>query len=381
MSVRVLFLDAAPFQGGAQRSLADLLQNLDPAKIQPFLLAADAHPGGLLDMARDRHLPAAPLAVHPWQRDWHGAMLAARELLNVRRSLRQFCSEHQIDLLYANGLQAGLIATLDGPRHVPVILHHRDFRASPRILRYVVRHARTTVAVSDFVRDEVLRLVGEGAAARVTTIANGIDTARLLDRSTLLDFRKVCDLPAARRLVVLGADLMRWKKQDLLLAALAEARQQDPLLTAIFLGGARDAEGERYEAELLRQAETLGIAESIHFTGHLEEPAPILNAADVIVSCATDEPFGRSVLEGLALGKVVTMVRGGGPAALFGQSPAVKVVEPTPAALAAGLRAWFAPGVDRQALATAARQAATPYTIAAHVDRITQVITAAVGHA
>jgi len=112
--------------------------------------------------------------------------------------------------------------------------------------------------------------------------------------------------PAGPLLVSTGR-LTRWKGLHVLLDALPRVFDKVPDAGMVVAG-----EGEERGA-LERRAARLGIGEAVHFAGFLPDVRGLVRAADVLVHSAVEpEPFGRTVLEGLALGVPVVAVNLGG---------------------------------------------------------------------
>jgi len=137
------------------------------------------------------------------------------------------------------------------------------------------------------------------------------------------------------------------KAFDVLLAALAELPEH-----WLWLGG----EGP-LEAELKRQAETLGVARRVRFLGWREDAAALFAAADVFVCSSRIEPFGNIVVEAWQQGVPVVAVDVQGPARLIADgATGLKVAKDDPGALAAALRRLAAEPQLAAALAAAGRR-------------------------
>jgi glycosyltransferase involved in cell wall biosynthesis len=118
--------------------------------------------------------------------------------------------------------------------------------------------------------------------------------------------------PVTRRVVMLGR-LSPWKGQDIFLKAFAEAFS-GTMTEAYVVGGALFGE-ESYEASLRQLASELGIADRVHFEGHVTDPWAVLVDADVLVHASRiPEPFGLVVVQGLWARCAVVATRPGGPA-------------------------------------------------------------------
>jgi glycosyltransferase involved in cell wall biosynthesis len=63
--------------------------------------------------------------------------------------------------------------------------------------------------------------------------------------------------------------------------------------------------GKRYRAQLVQQAETLGVSRRIAFHGYAEDPLPLIRNTDVVLVCSRWEAFGRVAVEAMLAGKPV----------------------------------------------------------------------------
>jgi glycosyltransferase involved in cell wall biosynthesis len=126
------------------------------------------------------------------------------------------------------------------------------------------------------------------------------------------DARARLGLPAEGGLVGIVARLQRWKGVHVLVEALPHAMARHPDLHCVVVGGAHELEPD-YEAYLRRTVADLGLEGRVIFTGWQPEVPLWLQAMDVVVHASSDEPFGLTVVEAMALGKPVVAAASGGP--------------------------------------------------------------------
>ena len=154
-------------------------------------------------------------------------------------------------------------------------------------------------------------------------------------------------------LLVLVADMVPWKRHTIFLDAVAEVRGKAPNVTAAVVGRARDEAGERYLAVLRQHATAAGIAGAVRFVTDATCAASWIAAADVLVSVATEEPFGRTIVEALALGTPVVAVNACGPGEILADCPAATLTAPGSRDVATGISLWLNPDKRRNAARTA----------------------------
>jgi glycosyltransferase involved in cell wall biosynthesis len=260
---------------------------------------------------------------------------ALRELVRSRRIDIVHAHEYKTDLL------AWLLARAEGIR--PLSTVHGWSGASVRettvyypVDRQLLRRFPTVIAVSDVIRD---RLVRAGARPeRVRTILNGIDPDRFRKQPERVSAaRAAFQLPEG--VPVLGAvgRLEREKRYDVLIDALAALRRTHPDALLIFAG-----EGSLAPA-LAAQARALGLANACVFAGQCADVGDVFHAIDVFVQSSDTEGTPNAVLEAMALETPIVATAVGGTRDLI-QDGACGLLVPRrqPETLAAAIAATLA---------------------------------------
>ncbi|MFD4440365.1 glycosyltransferase family 4 protein [Nocardia sp. NPDC058519] len=166
--------------------------------------------------------------------------------------------------------------------------------------------------------------------------------------------------PATEAVVVVVGRLSPWKGHDVFLRAIAALRVRPGRV--ILVGGTFFGE-EPYRAQLEKLAAELGVA--AEFTGHVDDPAEYLTAADILVHCSVlPEPFGQVVVEGMAAGCAVVAATPGGPAEIIHTGvDGLLVPGGDVAALTAALETLLHDPAARARLAIAGRDRARDFDI------------------
>lgn len=191
--------------------------------------------------------------------------------------------------------------------------------------RLAVRMPSHIIAVSqhtyDLLRSE-LRYKGA-----LSLVPNGIDYATIASAA-----------PASYKSdITFAGRLVRHKRVDLLLSAVALLVKSQPRLRVAIVGGGPELE------RLQAQVERLGLQKNVRITGRLEHSSDVysyMKSSKVFVSPSTREGFGITILEAYAAGLRVVTVRHRDNAAQYLVRPdAGEVCEPQAKALAKAIAA------------------------------------------
>lgn len=188
----------------------------------------------------------------------------------------------------------------------------------------------------------------------------GIELPVAASQDRLAALRSTLRLPPDRPVVGIVGRLERWKGQEVVLDALAALRAGGHDVRGLVVGGATHGVAPDYERRLHERAESLGLAEAVVFTGHVDNVAEHLELMDVAVNASALEPFGIALLEAMALGVPVVAVDAAGPAEIVEDGRSGRLIErPDPLLLSGalghllerpGLRTALAEGGRRRVL-------------------------------
>jgi glycosyltransferase involved in cell wall biosynthesis len=386
--MEIVYLNSHGGLGGAERCLLDLFAGL-PAEIpgaRPRLVCLSR--GALVAEAEKLGVPVSVLELPPalthlgdsWiQRNgvmrWAkiaaaGAGLAPNlvALVPFARRLARLVESFHPAIIHSNSIKTHLLLAIKAPRGVPVVWHTHDF-ASHRpvaagLLRIAARSASAVIANSEAVARDIARLAPQ---LPVAAVHNGVDTDHFKPGSSdpgLLD-RLAGLAPAAPGAVRVGlvATYARWKGHRLFLEAAAKAAERLPASARFYIVGGPlyHTKGSQVGGDELRAAaRELGIAERVGFIEFQNDPAAVYRALDVVVHASTaPEPFGRTIVEGMASAKPVIAAYAGGASELFHDGEEALAFPPGDAGALAALIARTASDEPLRArLGRAARAAA-----------------------
>jgi glycosyltransferase involved in cell wall biosynthesis len=378
--LRPLLVNHTGVKSGAEASLLDLVSGMRD-DVHP-LVACPA--GELADALRERgvdvHLiPAieASFRLHPLQTP-RGTAQILRSALAVRRAARR----HGADIVHANSIRAGLAATVacvgGGP---PVIVHVRDCLPDSRagnMTRRVIAHAAASVlANSHYTAANFARNADQ---ADVQVVYSPVDLERFdPDRIDPAQARGALGLGPEPVFAVVG-QITPWKGQSTGIEALALLRQRVPLAKLLIAGAVKfSAAGTRHDnpaylRSLRQMVSRLGVGDDVVFMGERRDVAEILRAIDVLLVPSWEEPFGRTMVEAMAMRTPVIATTVGGPPEVIEDGQNGRLVAPqAPEAWSRAMEDLIA---DRELLGEmgeSAHRTAMRFNRDTHVERILAV--------
>lgn len=376
--LRVLVASHTSRMSGAELSLLDLLRGL-PASVEPIV---GCPPGPLVAALADLGVATRSLAgtdgslrLHPTR-----TPLAVAELARAAVALRRLCAATGADVVHANSIRAGLVSAgarvLGAP---PTLVHVRDRlppgRAATLSLRLVARGNDMLVANSEFTASG---LAAATARTPLRVVHNPVDLARfdptLHDRRTA---RARLELDDDDVVLAIVAQLTPWKAQDDAIRVTGLLRDRGWPVRLLVVGAAKFVsaatryDNRAYERGLPALAAELGLRERVDFTGERSDVALVLRATDVLLVPSWSEPFGRTVLEGMAMGVLVAATSVGGPAEIIRHGVDGLLLAPRrPQQWATAIERLLVDPARRDRIAAAARQRARAFDRDRHVEAI-----------
>ncbi len=309
--MKVLFYNHTGQVSGAERVLLMILARLD--RVNFDLLVICPEPGPLSGMVTSLGVPVQNIpgleARFTWRVDRLLRYLGSFFL--VIGQLRRRVIRLKPDLIHANSIRAGLVATAAtlglGTRvvwHLHDLLPRHPLSTGVRVFALLCGRTRM-VAVSRAVAEN-FRGALSGLKDRITIILNAIDAERF--RPDEIARQQVRDeLHLGERYPVVGivGQLTPRKGQLELIRAFAQVVAASPKAMLLVIGAPLFNRDHEYEQLLKDTSRGLGISEQVRLLGARNDVAAVMQALDLLVVNSAAEPFGLVALEAMASGTPV----------------------------------------------------------------------------
>lgn len=231
--------------------------------------------------------------------------------LRLVGKLRKFLLEHKVDIVHARSRVPAWIAWLAWRGMNPA--------ARPRLVttvhgmygvnRYsrIMTRGEQVIAVSDTVRDYILREYPDTEPTRIHVIHRGVDGEAYPhgwkpDPAWQQAFLAQFPHAAGKQLLTLPGRITRLKGHEDFIELIARLKRRGLPVHGLIVGGA-SASKRRYLQKLRYRVRSMGLEADISFTGQRDDLKNILAISNLVLSLSTQpESFGRTTLEALRLG-------------------------------------------------------------------------------
>jgi glycosyltransferase involved in cell wall biosynthesis len=225
--------------------------------------------------------------------------------------LRRFLVENQVDILHARSRMPAWICYLawkgmpptTRPRFITTV--HGLY--SVNAYSAVMTKGEQIIAVSETVRDYILKNYPDVPSDKIIVIPRGIDPAEYPHGyqpppEWLAAWQTQYPQLAGKKVLTLPGRITRLKGHEDFIELIARLKKQGEPVHGLIVGGA-SAKKKRYLDELKEKVRASGLAEDITFTGQRDDLREIMAVSDIVLSLSTQpESFGRTVLEALSMG-------------------------------------------------------------------------------
>ncbi len=296
--------------GGVERGTVDFAAELVRRGHQSLVMSAGGHLVEQLQQDGSTHI-AFPV---------HEKSL--KSLWRVR-ALRQLLLELEVDVIHVRSRVPAWMVWLAlkkipaAKRPALVSTFHGLYSISP--YSAIMGCGDQVIAISDCVRDYITSNYPKIDPAKITVVHRGVDTSQF-NREFQLDpqwreqffsqYPQLQDKP----LIMMPGRLSRWKGQQQFIDLIGQLRAEGIACHGVIVGGPTPGK-DAYLQELKDQVAAAGLDGDITFLGHRSDMANMYAISSLVCNLSQHpEPFGRTVIEALAMGVPVVAFDEGGPA-------------------------------------------------------------------
>ncbi len=393
--MNVVFLEASAGSviGGSLTGMIELLRGLDRSRVSPLVVLYE-HKPAVADLVG----PGVPIRVFDKRRlpKEHGLEASSSYakakrigavsalLRNLRESLTfifetvpagvrlaRLLRESAPDLVYVcNGFRGNadaiVAAWLLG---VPCVVHSKGFDKFSFIDRVLSRRVALCISMTKAI--EVHCREGGMKPEAYAVVYDGLDLSAFKPRRDAADVRRELGTAPDAEVVGVVGNIQAWKGQRVLVDALDLLRERRPRLVAWLVGGVHRG-GLAYSEALLTHLRKRGLEDRVVLSGPRPDVPDLMAAMDIVVHTSVRrEPFGRVIIEAMAVGSPLIATRAGGVPELVNDGQDGVLTTPGSAGeLAAVIDRLLEDTQERERLAAAALHSVQRFRLNLHVERM-----------
>lgn len=224
-----------------------------------------------------------------------------------------FIKKRRINLVHLNNSiirnHSWMLASL--LTNTACISHERGInRTYPRLAKIFAPGLDAIICISDAVKQGMQRCNIKNNNMYI--IHNGIDPKKLEVDVSPENIKKKFSIPENSPIIGIVGNIKEWKGQEVVLKSMVILCSKFPSLRCFIVGGVSDAD-EYYYGRLNKIISSNELEKNIIFVGFQDNVANYVNAMDIVIHASIEpEPFGRVLIEAMALKKPVIASRGGG---------------------------------------------------------------------
>ncbi len=378
--MHVLLVDHTGHVSGAEYSLQSLIAGLQAAGIRCTFACP---PGANQALARSRGIRPRTILATEGSLRLHPAHTprAIAQIAYASAQVARLASRLDVDVVHANSIRASLVVGLAGRlSHRPAVAHLRDRlppgTASKASLRLIGATCNHIVANSRYTLEALDEAGVHGPRSAVCNPVD-LDLFRPPSERDRIDTRAGLGVPAETFLLGVVGQITPWKGQDMALRALAAIADRHPNVRLVMVGEAKFLsdttrfDNGAYLKRLLMLARDDRLAGRVEFLGERDDAPAIIGALDALLVPSHGEPFGRVVVEAMAVGTPVIASAAAGPAEIIEDGRnGLLVAEDDVGAWARAIERLLTDDSTRVNLIERGRARSADFSISAHAEQV-----------
>lgn len=306
--LKVLVLNTSSKQSGAEKSLIDVLKVLQPSC--DLVVVLPSKEGLYYVLEKEFNLEIINLLRFTKNGSF---FVRIKEVLSIVKSVSELLvlmKKHQIDVIYSNTLSAqvygSLLRLFTGKK---LVWHVRDNLFNKYVAFALGFLADKIIAISDHILKQI------PFKTKVELVYNGIDAKSWKSNPSFLNIiKQELDIDLGTILVAHVGQILPQKRHDLFIdVAKHLINHNRSKVHFVIIGSDLFGDFRFYQKDLKQKVLVANLSHRISFLEYRDNFKECLNGIDILVHLSDSEPFGRVIIEAMALEKPVVAQDQGGP--------------------------------------------------------------------
>lgn len=312
--IKVAYVDHAESMGGAEYSLYYLLKEIDKDRVVPYLITPNnSELQKLLDNDSSIKIINAEL----------GSVKSVR-IFNRIHSLVNIFKKEDIDIVHANSYRAAIYSLIAGKlAKKQTIWHVRDIFESSIYRKIMPFFSDKLIVISKAVSKQFSKKV---TSKKAHLIYNGVDL-KLFNNNVTGTLKSELSMNKQDFLIGMVGRIDRWKGFHHLISVIPQISKELNDFKIAIVGEEILTKEKGYKAELITLAENLGVGDKVVFLGNRFDIPNVMKSFDIFISYSKAEPFGRVIVEAMAMETPVIVANSGGAPEIVDESGCGLIVE------------------------------------------------------
>lgn len=303
----ILQVVPALVSGGVERGTIEIAGRLIESEFKPIVVSAGGQLVETLESNNIKHIKLNIASKNPIT-IWNNAKL-----------LTNIIKEYDIDLIHARSRAPAwscyMAAKATGKRFITTF--HGIYNISGFLKRYynsIMTEGERIIAVSNFVKDHILKNY-KTDESKIRVIHRGVDYKYFdldnINNESLIRYRSKYNIPADLPVILLPSRMTSWKGHMVLVEALNKIKHLD--FYCLMVGDL--SKHSNFTKRVQAQIKELKLQSKIQIFGNEADMLKLYGISDIVLSTSIEpEAFGRTIVEGQSMQKLVIATNIGGAA-------------------------------------------------------------------
>lgn len=301
MKHKILILNHTPFVGGAQLAVIDLLEKIDRERFEPVVVnSKKAEELGFVD---EYERLGVAYRLIPFERLKVGGWRAIARYWSSIAELRRIVIQEKPCVIFSNTVRADLVAAIVSlVTGTGAIWYVNDFTFPRPVFRLLRMIPRTIVFVSAAVAGYYGSDLKKNKFYVIHPWSRFDEKIAVITADDIRGIRTSWKAEPETFVVGFVGRLVEWKGAQVLVKAMKIIKDSGICDIRCIIIGSGQSEPNN-EASLHDLAAELGLGETVVFTGHVKQAAPLVKSLDLLCLASIEpEPYSTVVVEAMLAG-------------------------------------------------------------------------------